>query len=242
MNHSASITAHISGPVTDRSRWIALAVVMTATLMDLVDVTIVNVAIPSIQKDLGATYAAIQWITEGYVLAFAAGLITSGRLGDLYGRKRLFLLGMSGFTLASALCGAAAGPEMLITARVLQGAMAALMVPQVLAIVHVTFPAHERGKVFGMYGAVIGLGAIAGPVLGGVLTQWNLLGLEWRAIFLINLPVGIAGLLLGRRYLTESTAPHATRLDLTGMLLADLDSVMKAEMWSKTPTVKTAAR
>ncbi|MFG2329463.1 MFS transporter [Streptomyces sp. NPDC048604] len=203
----------------DRRRWIALAIVMTAAFMDLVDATIVNIAIPSIERDLGATFGAIQWITAGYALAFAAGLITGGRLGDIYGRKRLFLVGTAGFTVASALCGFAAGPEMLVASRLLQGAAAAMMVPQVLSIIHVTFPAHERGKVFGMFGAIIGLGAVSGPLLGALLTQWNLFGLEWRPIFLINLPVGIAGILLGRKFITESKAPKALKLDLVGVLL-----------------------
>lgn len=139
--------------------------------------------------------------------------------GDIYGRKRLFLIGITGFTVASALCGFAANPEMLVGSRLLQGAMAALMVPQVLAIIHVTFPAHERGKVFGMFGAIVGLGAVSGPLLGALLTQWNLLGLEWRPIFLINLPVGIAGVVLGRKFITESRAPKALRLDLVGVVL-----------------------
>ncbi|MFF7204703.1 MFS transporter [Streptomyces sp. NPDC008141] len=211
---------------SDRRRWIALAIVMTAAFMDLVDVTIVNIAIPSIERDLGASFGAIQWITAGYALAFAAGLITGGRLGDIYGRKRLFLIGITGFTLASALCGFAANEEMLVASRLLQGATASLMVPQVLAIIHATFPAHERGKVFGMFGAVIGLGAVSGPLLGALLTQWNLFGLEWRPIFLINLPVGIAGLILGRKYITESRAPKALRLDLIGVVLVTLGLLM----------------
>ncbi|MFI0981295.1 MFS transporter [Streptomyces sp. NPDC021093] len=207
---------------TDRRRWFALAIVMTAAFMDLVDVTIVNIAIPSIQGSLGATFSAIQWITAGYALAFAAGLITGGRLGDIYGRKRLFLIGMGGFTLASALCGFAANPDVLVASRILQGATAALMVPQVLSIVHATFPAHERGKVFGLFGAIVGLGAVTGPLLGALLTEWNLFGLEWRPIFLINLPVGIAGLILGRKFITESKAPRALRLDLPGVVLVTL--------------------
>jgi EmrB/QacA subfamily drug resistance transporter len=210
----------------DRRRWFALAIVMTAAFMDLVDVTIVNIAIPSIRQDAGASWGQIQWITAGYALAFAAGLITGGRLGDIHGRKRLFLVGIGGFTLASALCGLAANPEMLVASRVLQGAMAALMVPQVLSIVHATFPAHERGKVFGLFGAVVGLGAISGPLLGALLTEWNLLGLEWRPIFLINLPVGIAGLILGSRFITESKAPKALKLDLVGVALVTLGLLM----------------
>ncbi|WP_434590874.1 MFS transporter [Streptomyces sp. A5-4] len=211
---------------TDRRRWFALAIVMTAAFMDLVDVTIVNIAIPSIQEGLDATFSSIQWITAGYALAFAAGLITGGRLGDIYGRKRLFLIGIGGFTLASALCGFAANPEMLVASRILQGATAALMVPQVLSIVHATFPAHERGKVFGLFGAIVGLGAVSGPLLGALLTEWNLFGLEWRPIFLINLPVGIAGLILGSRYISESKAPKALRLDLVGVALATLGLLM----------------
>ncbi|MER7716977.1 MFS transporter [Streptomyces flaveolus] len=210
----------------DRRRWFALAIVMTAAFMDLVDVTIVNIAIPSIQRDEGATVSQIQWITAGYALAFAAGLITGGRLGDIHGRKRLFLVGIAGFTLASALCGFAVNPEMLVASRILQGAMAALMVPQVLSIVHATFPAHERGKVFGLFGAIVGLGAVSGPLLGALLTEWNLFGLEWRPIFLINLPVGIAGLILGSRFITESKAPRALKLDLVGVALVTLGLLM----------------
>jgi EmrB/QacA subfamily drug resistance transporter len=205
---------------TERRRWIALAVVMTASFMDLVDATIVNVAVPSIQRDTGAGFSAVQWITAGYALAFAVGLITGGRLGDIYGRKRVFLIGTAGFTLASLLCGVAADPQMLVATRLLQGAAAALMVPQVLSIIHATFSGEERGKVFGMFGAVIGLAAVTGPLLGALLTQWNVLGLEWRPIFLINLPAGIAGLVLGRRFIDESKAPQALRLDLIGVALA----------------------
>ncbi len=210
----------------DRRRWFALAIVMTAAFMDLVDVTIVNIAIPSIQRESGATFSQIQWITAGYALAFAAGLITGGRLGDIHGRKRVFLVGIGGFTLASALCGFAVNPEMLVASRILQGAMAALMVPQVLSIVHATFPAHERGKVFGLFGAIVGLGAVSGPLLGALLTEGDLFGLAWRPIFLINLPVGIAGLLLGSRFITESKAPKALKLDLVGVALVTLGLLM----------------
>ncbi|MBQ1089626.1 MFS transporter [Streptomyces sp. B93] len=223
---STETTPTSGGSTADRRRWLALAIIMTAAFMDLVDVTIVNVAIPSIQRDAGASFSQIQWITAGYALAFAAGLITGGRLGDIHGRKRLFLIGIGGFTLASALCGFAVNPEMLVASRILQGGMAALMVPQVLAIVHATFPAHERGKVFGLFGAIVGLGAVSGPLLGALLTQWNLFGLEWRPIFLINLPVGIAGLILGRRFITESKAPRALRLDLVGVALVTLGLLM----------------
>ncbi|MEV0783280.1 MFS transporter [Streptomyces sp. NPDC050423] len=223
---SGAAAPAVSSDASDRRRWFALAIVMTAAFMDLVDVTIVNIAIPSIQRDTGATFSSIQWITAGYALAFAAGLITGGRLGDIYGRKRLFLIGIGGFTVASALCGFAANPEMLVVSRILQGATAALMVPQVLSIVHATFPAHERGKVFGLFGAIVGLGAVSGPLLGALLTEWNIAGLEWRPIFLINLPVGIAGLILGRKFITESKAPKALRLDLIGVALVTAGMLM----------------
>ncbi|MEW2174759.1 MFS transporter [Streptomyces sp. NPDC005406] len=231
MTSSASLPSPADAPPvspdpSDRRRWFALAIVMTAAFMDLVDVTIVNIAIPSIKEDTGASFSSIQWITAGYALAFAAGLITGGRLGDIYGRKRLFLVGIGGFTVASALCGFAANPEMLVASRILQGGTAALMVPQVLSIVHATFPAHERGKVFGLFGAIVGLGAVSGPLLGALLTEWNIAGLEWRPIFLINLPVGIAGLILGRKFITESKAPKALRLDLVGVVLVTLGMLM----------------
>ncbi|KUM71948.1 MFS transporter [Streptomyces curacoi] len=223
---TAAAVPPLPHPAGDRRRWFALAIVMTAAFMDLVDVTIVNIAIPSIQRDAGASFSQIQWITAGYALAFAAGLITGGRLGDIHGRKRLFLIGIGGFTVASALCGFATNAEMLVAARILQGAMAALMVPQVLSIVHATFPAHERGKVFGLFGAVVGLGAVTGPLLGALLTEWNLFGLEWRPIFLINLPVGIAGLILGSRFIIESKAPKALKLDLVGVALVTVGLLM----------------
>ncbi|MGW0995416.1 MFS transporter [Streptomyces sp. NPDC002523] len=223
---TAATPVALSEPPADRARWLALAIVMAAAFMDLVDVTIVNIAIPSIQRDAGASFSQIQWITAGYALAFAAGLITGGRLGDIHGRKRLFLIGVGGFTLASALCGFAANPEMLVASRILQGGMAALMVPQVLSIVHATFPANERGKVFGLFGAIVGLGAVSGPLLGALLTEWNLFGLQWRPIFLINLPVGVVALLLGRRYITESRAPKALKLDLVGVALVTVGLLM----------------
>ncbi|MFD9893558.1 MFS transporter [Amycolatopsis sp. NPDC059027] len=220
MTIAPTAVAPTASPVADSRRWLALAVVMTAAFMDLVDVTIVNIAVPSIQRDTGASFSAVQWITGGYALAFALGLITGGRLGDIFGRKRLFLLGIAGFTVASALCGLSASPDMLVVSRILQGVAGAMMVPQVLSIIHVTFPAEERGKVFGMYGAMVGLGAVAGPLLGALLTQWNIFGLEWRPIFLVNLPIGIAGLVLGARFITESKSPNALRVDIGGTVLA----------------------
>ncbi|MDT0449215.1 MFS transporter [Streptomyces hesseae] len=210
----------------DPRRWLALTALLAGTLMDVIDVTIVNVAIPHIQEDLGASYTAVQWTIAGYALTFALLLITGGRLGDIYGRKRLFMLGIAGFTVASALCGFSVNAPMLIAARVAQGAMAGLMVPQVLATVHVTFPKGERAKVFGIHGAIGAAGTILGPVLGGILVQADLFGLSWRPIFLINLPVGLVALLIAARAMGESKAEKAPRLDLVGMGLAALGLLM----------------
>jgi EmrB/QacA subfamily drug resistance transporter len=203
----------------DPRRWVALAVVLIAGFMQLVDISIVNVAIPSIQRDLDATYAQIQWVLAGYQLAFAVMLITGGRLGDIYGRKRLFITGMAGFTLASALCGLAQSMGMLIGSRVLQGLMGAIMFPQILSVIQVTFPPRERGTAFGMFGATIGLATITGPLVGGLLINADLLGLEWRPIFLVNVPIGIAALIVATRFLVESRAPRALRPDPVGVVI-----------------------
>jgi EmrB/QacA subfamily drug resistance transporter len=210
-----------AGP-PDPRRWLALVVVLVASFMDLLDITIVNVAIPSIHDDLHAAYTQTQWIVSGYALAFAVVLITGSRLGDIFGRKRLFMIGMAGFTASSALCGTAVDPAMLIASRFAQGAMAALMIPQVLAIIQVTFPPAERGKVFGVYGGVAGSASVAGPVLGGLLVQWNLAGWHWRPIFLVNIPVGVAGLIAAWFVIGDSKAPGARRLDLPGAALATI--------------------
>jgi EmrB/QacA subfamily drug resistance transporter len=203
----------------DPRRWVALAVVLTAGFMQLVDISIVNVAIPSIQRDLDASYAQIQWVLAGYQLAFAVMLITGGRLGDIFGRKRLFVIGMTGFTLASALCGLAQSPGMLIGSRVLQGLMGAIMFPQILSVIQVTFPPKERASAFGMFGATIGLATITGPLVGGLLIEADLLGLEWRPIFLVNVPIGIVAVAAAARFLTESKAPRALRLDPVGVAI-----------------------
>ncbi|GGX23683.1 MFS transporter [Streptomyces chryseus] len=209
-----------------RARAITLGVVLTAELMNALDGSVVYTALPSIAADTGATTAALQWIDAAYVLTFALGLITGGRLGDLYGRRRVFLAGTAVFTLSSLLCGIANGPDVLIAARVLQGAAAAAMVPQVLATLHVTFDEGSRTKAFGLYGTVMSLGSVIGPVLGGVLTQADLFGLGWRPIFLINLPIGIAAVVLGRRFLPESVDRTARRLDPLGMFLSALGLLM----------------
>jgi EmrB/QacA subfamily drug resistance transporter len=210
----------------DPRRWKALAVVLIASFMILLDISIVNVAIPSVQRDLGATFSQIQWVLAGYQLAYAVLLITGGRLGDIFGRKRLFIIGVSGFTVASLICGLAPTPITLIAARVFQGLMAALMYPQVLSVIQVSFPPRERGAAFGVFGAVIGVATISGPLVGGLLIQANIhiggTDLLWRPIFLVNLPIGIGAVVAALIYLRESKAPAAPRLDIPGVVLVSI--------------------
>lgn len=222
---SASSAAVLPTPPTpprpvSRARAVAVLVLFVATFMDLLDTTIVNVALPSIQRDLGASEAQLEWIVSGYVLAFAVALITTGRLGDLWGRKRLFLIGVAGFTAASAWAGVATSADALVLSRFAQGLFAATMVPQVLSIIQVLYAPKERAAVLGAYGAVTGTAAVAGPLLGGVLTTYDVLGLEWRSIFLINIPIGLALLVVGAARIPESRSDHAARLDLRGVVLS----------------------
>ncbi|MET8685244.1 MFS transporter [Streptomyces sp. NPDC004732] len=206
--------------------WIALLVLLGAELMDMIDQSVVLTALPAIQESTGAGSDAVQWLTTGYSLPVAVGLITGGRLGDLYGRRRILLIGTVVFTTASLLCGLSARPGVLIGARALQGVGVAIMIPQILATLHVTFEGQNRSKVFGLYGAVMSLANVLGPVMGGLLTEADLFGLSWRPIFLVNVPVGLAVILLGRRFIPESTVKKADRLDLTGMLLSALTIVL----------------
>jgi EmrB/QacA subfamily drug resistance transporter len=203
----------------DPRRWLTLGVLLLAAFMNLLDISIVNIAIPSIQRNLHASYADVQWALAGYTLAYALVLITGGRLGDTFGRRRLFLIGVTGFTVMSALCGAAQTPGMLIASRVVQGAFGAIMIPQVLAVIQVIFPGAERIKALAAFGVTAGLGTVSGPLLGGLLTQHNLLGLDWRPIFLINVPVGIATVAASAGLLRESRAPRPPRLDPGGVAL-----------------------
>jgi EmrB/QacA subfamily drug resistance transporter len=203
----------------DPRRWLTLVILLLAAFMNLLDVSIVNIAIPSIQRSLHASYADVQWALAGYTLAYAVLLITGGRLGDTFGRKRLFLVGVTGFTIMSALCGAAQSPGMLIGCRVVQGAMGAIMVPQVLAVIQVIFPPAERIKALAGFGVTAGLGTVSGPLLGGLLIQHNLFGLGWRPIFLINVPVGILAVVASAVLIPESRAPRRPRLDPGGVAL-----------------------
>lgn len=211
-----------AGALQGRRRTLAMAVVALAFVMDLLDVTIVNVAIPAIQQGLGAGTAAVQWLVAGYVLSFAVVLITGGRLGDLYGHRRLFLVGVAAFTLASLACGLVSDAGGLVVARLLQGACAALMVPQVMALMQRLYPPEERVRVFAIFGVLGGLSAALGPVIGGALIAAAPPDLGWRLCFLINLPVGLFSLAAGAWLLPRDVAlaGGAQRLDLPGMALS----------------------
>jgi EmrB/QacA subfamily drug resistance transporter len=214
--HPKHSALHHAGKFTHKQRTIALVIVALAFVMDLLDTTIVNIAVPSIQSGLGASFATIQWMIAGYALAFAILLVTGGRMGDVFGYKRMFLIGVGGFTLASLLCGVAWSSEVLIVARLLQGMMAALMVPQVMSLMQVMFKPHERAGVMGLFGALAGIAASMGPVIGGILIHANIAGLDWRPIFLINIPVGVFALIAAYKYLPEGKSSHPLKLDMRG--------------------------
>ncbi|MGW5672834.1 MFS transporter [Micromonospora sp. NPDC003776] len=202
--------------------WGALLVLLTGTFVTLLDFFIVNVAIPSIQVDLRAGPSAVQWVVAGFGLALAAGLITGGRLGDLYGRRRLYAYGLGLFTLASAACGLAPSAGMLVAGRVVQGVAAALLMPQVLAIINTVYTGARRVRAFSAYGVAVGLGAVFGQLIGGLLIRADVAGLGWRSIFLINVPVGVVTVAASRRLVPESRAAAGARLDLVGTVLVSL--------------------
>src|SRR5271170_498004 len=181
----------VSATQVSSRRWWVLAIVVSAQFMFGVDAFIVNVAIPTIAVELDASPAQIEAVIAIYLIAYATLVVTGGRLGDIYGTKNVFLAGVAGFTATSLWCGLSqSGPE-LIVARLAQGATAALMVPQVLATLHLLFRDGARGRAFGIYGVVLGLAGAAGFMLGGVLVTWDVAGLGWRAVFFVNVPVGL---------------------------------------------------
>ncbi len=208
-------------------KWLAFAAVLAATMMDLLDATIASVAGPSIAADLGGSHADLQWIGAAYTLAMAVGLLVGGRLGDMFGRKRMLLLGAGGFTLASVLCAAAPSADTLIGSRALQGILGAIMLPQVFGLIRDIFPPKEMGKAWAILGPVSGLSAVLGPIVAGLLIDADLLGSGWRMIFLINVPIGAFVLIAGAREIPD-VAPAATdrRLDLTGIGMAAAGTLM----------------
>ena len=195
-------------------------ILLVGAFLPPLDFFIVNVALPSIRGELGASSSAEQLVISAYAALYAVTLTTGGRLGDLYGRGRMFFLGLIGFAAASTLCGFAWSPAALIAGRALQGVTAAVMAPQALASVQAIFPDAEKPLALGVYGAVFGLAAVIGQVLGGVLISLDLMGLGWRAIFLVNLPVAVLVILFGIPLLKETRAQDAPKLDLGGMALS----------------------
>ncbi|WP_051451669.1 MFS transporter [Actinospica robiniae] len=215
-------------PKPSRLQWFVLLTVLGADVMDLLDSTIVNVGAPSIARDLHASSTELQWVIAGYTLAMAVALITGGRLGDIYGRRRMFLIGIGAFTVFSALASAAVDPQMLVTARALQGLSAALMLPQGLAIIRSVFPADQAGAAMGIFGPVMGIAATVGPIIGGALVQANLFGSQWRSVFWVNVPLGLIALVCALRVVPEDTehGENPPKLDVLGMVLSGLGMLL----------------
>jgi len=201
---------------TANRAWIGLFAVLAATVMNILDSTIVNVAAPAISVDLGATYSDLQWIAAGYTLALAVGLLTGGRLGDMFGRKRILMIGLVGFVAASLSCSVAWAPEALIASRVVQGLFGAIMIPQCFGLIRDLFGPQHIGKAFAAFGPAIGLSTILGPVVAGLLTD----GAGWRAVFAINLPLGLFAIVAGAKTLPFIDGRREGGLDVMGALIA----------------------
>ncbi|MGH3275967.1 MAG: MFS transporter, partial [Streptosporangiaceae bacterium] len=212
------MTEDSPGPATRGNQWWTLTAVCLGTFMLLLDVTIVNVALPDIQSALHSSFAGLQWVVDAYALSLAALLLTTGSLADLYGRRLLYIIGLVIFSLGSLLCGVATSTPMLQISRGLQGVGGAAMFAVSLALLADAFRGKDRGVAFGVWGAITGLAVAIGPLLGGVLTS----GLSWRWIFFVNLPVGIAALVIVALRVGETRAPHARRPDWAGFVLFTL--------------------
>src|SRR5690349_6607780 len=217
---TTTISPH--SPVAARTRprlspaWLGFLVVLASAVMDLLDSTIAQTAAPAIQRDLGGSYAALEWITAAYTLAMSATLLLGSRLGDALGRRRVLLVGMGGFVGASMLCALAPTSTALIVGRAVQGALAAVMVPQGFGLIRELFGDEGQQKAFGVFGPVMGLAAVAGPVVGGALVDLDLFGTGWRAIFFVNVPLGLAAIAAGRRFLPR-TAPATPDARIDGL-------------------------
>lgn len=219
---SLRTTDKSSAPTPGPNRASIIIVLLLGAFLPPLDFYIVNLALPAIGNGLRTTGAQLQLIVSCYASAYAVFLITGGRLGDLYGRKRMFITGMAGFIIASAICGLAPNGSVLILGRILQGASAAVMAPQVLATIRTIFSTAEQPRVIGLYGSVFGLASIVGQLFGGVLITLHPLGLTWQSIFLINVPIGIVALLGALRFLPEAKPLSQPKVDLTGVLLLSL--------------------
>ncbi|MCW2924384.1 MAG: drug resistance transporter, EmrB/QacA subfamily [Thermoleophilia bacterium] len=226
-----TVAAAQSSPISDEPvhepwplRWIALFVILCAEVMDLLDALATNIAAPSIRADLGGSETLVQWLGASYTLAMAIGLLTGGRLGDIFGRRRMFAIGAAGFTLGSIGCGLAADPSVLVAARLVQGLFGAIMLPQGLGMIREMFPPAERAKAFGLFGPVMGLSSMGGPILAGWLVDADYFGWGWRMIFLINVPLGIAAVVGARYVLPAGRGERRVRLDLVGAGIASVAS------------------
>jgi EmrB/QacA subfamily drug resistance transporter len=209
-----------------RWRWLIVAVMLTAEIMDLLDGTIVNVAGPALEQSLGATSIGLQWVIGGYALSLGGGLILGGRLGDRFGRRRMFLIGLASFTLASLACALAPSIELLIALRLVQGFAGALLLPQGLGLMRENLSGRELATAFGVFGPVFGLGGIIGPVLGGALIQADIAGLGWRSVFLINVPIGIAALVISWRIIPRRAGDRSITIDVVGAAIIAASSVL----------------
>jgi EmrB/QacA subfamily drug resistance transporter len=215
-------TAGLASTATPNpKRWHALAVSQAAAFMSLLDVSIVNVALPSIERDLGASAGSVQWVVSGYALTFGLVLVAAGRLGDLFGRRRMFLIALSAFVVTSGLSGAAPNITLLIAARLLQGIAGGMLIPQNSGLIQDLFRGAERGRAFGILGATVGLSTACGPVIGGLILSAFPGPDGWRWVFYVNLPIGVLALLLAARLVPSTTRGdrRGLQLDLAGALL-----------------------
>src|SRR5437763_2730077 len=204
------------------NQWAALPVLLAGAFIVVLDFFIVNVALPSIATELGAGESSLEWVVAGYGLTFAAFLITAGRLGDELGRRRMYAVGLALFTVASLACGLAPSPSTLVLARILQGVAGAVVMPQVLSIIGVTYRDGDYVRALSYYGVALGLAAVGGQVVGGALVQTAVAGLGWRGCFLINVPIGLAALAATPRLVPESRAPRRARIDFPGAVVLAL--------------------
>lgn len=217
--------AHPTNGHPDPRRWRALAVTLLVGFMSLLDVTIVNVAVPSIQSSLHASSAAVQWIVSGYALTFGLTLVAGGRLGDVVGRRRMFLVGLVAFTVTSAAAGLAPDARLLVAARLLQGAAAGLLTPQNTGLIQQLFTGAERGRAFGVFGTTVGVSSAAGPVIGGLILAGSGSADGWRYVFFVNVPIGLVAMLLAARVLPPAgprTGTVRSQVDAVGSVLLGL--------------------
>ena len=213
-----------SETAVNKHRWLILGIVLAAEIMDLLDSTIVNVAGPSLKEKLGASPSALQWVIGGYTLTLGAGLVLGGRLADRYSRRNIFLIGLASFTITSLLCAIAPNIELLIAFRLIQGFAGAMVLPHVIGFIRDVFPPEELGQAFAIFGPVFGLGGILGPIIGGFIIDGDIASTGWRAVFLVNIPIGIINIALAWKYLPKRPSDHSIKIDLLGSLLIVLSS------------------